>query len=84
MHIWFADCCLEMSMLVWIKLEKNGVSCGSTQIKCESRLRELDQILRASENPLDFMCQVQIIHLNIKINNWIYQKTYIFFQNFRR
>lgn len=47
-----------MSMLVWIKLEKNGVSCGSRQIKCESRLRELDQILRASENPLEFMCQV--------------------------
>ncbi|XP_020281206.1 uncharacterized protein LOC109853451 isoform X2 [Pseudomyrmex gracilis] len=49
--------CLEVSMLVGIKISKNGCSLGVRQVKCESRLRELDQILRAHDNPLEFMCQ---------------------------
>ncbi|RVE54748.1 hypothetical protein evm_000515 [Chilo suppressalis] len=51
------ESCLEVSMLVWVKVSKNGQSLGRRQIKCESRLRELDQLLRASEYPLEFMCQ---------------------------
>lgn len=58
-------------MLICIKIEKNGVSCGSRQIKCESRLRELDQILRASDNPLEFMCQV-ILNENFNIYLFTY------------
>lgn len=50
--------CLDVSMIVGVKINKNGKSLGSRQIKCESRLRELDQILRAYDNPLEFMCQV--------------------------
>jgi len=49
--------CLEVSMLVGVKIIKNGCLLGSRQVKCESRLRELDQILRAHDNPLEFMCQ---------------------------
>ncbi|XP_032664319.1 phosphoinositide 3-kinase adapter protein 1 isoform X2 [Odontomachus brunneus] len=49
--------CLEVSMLVGVRISKNGCSLGVRQVKCESRLRELDQILRAHDNPLDFMCQ---------------------------
>lgn len=49
--------CLEKSMLVGVKIVKNGCPLGIRQIKCESRLRELDQILRAHDNPLEFMCQ---------------------------
>lgn len=45
-------------MLVWVRVSKNGQSLGRRQIKCESRLRELDQLLRASDHPLEFMCQV--------------------------
>lgn len=52
--------CLEVSMIVGVKILKNGQSIGTKQIKCESRLRELDQILRAQDNPLEFMCQVTI------------------------
>ncbi|XP_028173100.1 phosphoinositide 3-kinase adapter protein 1 isoform X2 [Ostrinia furnacalis] len=51
------DSCLEVSMLVWVRVSKNGQSLGRRQIKCESRLRELDQLLRASDHPLEFMCQ---------------------------
>lgn len=45
-------------MLVWVRVSKNGQSLGRRQIKCESRLRELDQLLRASDHPLEFICQV--------------------------
>lgn len=54
------DKCLEKSMLVGVRIAKNGCPLGVRQIKCESRLRELDQILRAHDNPLEFMCQVLI------------------------
>ncbi|KOC60913.1 Phosphoinositide 3-kinase adapter protein 1 [Habropoda laboriosa] len=49
--------CLEVSMLVGVRISKNGCPLGVRQVKCESRLRELDQILRANDNPLEFMCQ---------------------------
>ncbi|XP_076237197.1 DBB domain-containing protein stumps isoform X2 [Calliopsis andreniformis] len=49
--------CLEVSMLVGVRISKNGCPLGVRQVKCESRLRELDQILRAHDNPLEFMCQ---------------------------
>ncbi|KZC10757.1 Phosphoinositide 3-kinase adapter protein 1 [Dufourea novaeangliae] len=49
--------CLEVSMLVGVRITKNGCPLGVRQVKCESRLRELDQILRAHDNPLEFMCQ---------------------------
>lgn len=52
------DRCLEVSMLVGVRISKNGEPLGVRQVKCESRLRELDQILRANDNPLEFMCQV--------------------------
>lgn len=50
--------CLEVSMLVGVRIIVNGIPQGVRQVKCESRLRELDQILRAHDNPLEFMCQV--------------------------
>ncbi|KAK0164870.1 hypothetical protein PV328_003439 [Microctonus aethiopoides] len=49
--------CLEVSMLIGVRVIINGMPQGVRQIKCESRLRELDQILRAHDNPLEFMCQ---------------------------
>ncbi|XP_057338201.1 phosphoinositide 3-kinase adapter protein 1 isoform X2 [Microplitis mediator] len=49
--------CLEVSMLVGVRVIVNGMPQGVRQVKCESRLRELDQILRAHDNPLEFMCQ---------------------------
>ncbi|XP_044594902.1 phosphoinositide 3-kinase adapter protein 1 isoform X1 [Cotesia glomerata] len=49
--------CLEVSMLVGVRIIVNGIPQGVRQVKCESRLRELDQILRAHDNPLEFMCQ---------------------------
>ncbi|XP_043271568.1 mucin-5AC isoform X2 [Venturia canescens] len=51
------DRCLEVSMLVGVRVMINGCPQGVKQVKCESRLRELDQILRAHDNPLEFMCQ---------------------------
>lgn len=48
----------EVSAIANILVEKNGSIIGSRPIKCESRLRELEQILRASNHPIDFMCQV--------------------------
>ncbi|XP_060526369.1 phosphoinositide 3-kinase adapter protein 1 [Cylas formicarius] len=47
----------DVTSIVNVLVEKNGSIIGSRPIKCESRLRELEQILRSSDNPVDFMCQ---------------------------
>ncbi|KAG8237079.1 hypothetical protein J437_LFUL005186, partial [Ladona fulva] len=57
LHFSMPVSCLEISMLVGVHVLKNGKPLGCRQVKCESRMRELDQILRSSDNPLDFMCQ---------------------------
>uniref|UniRef100_A0A1B6LJX6 DBB domain-containing protein n=1 Tax=Graphocephala atropunctata TaxID=36148 RepID=A0A1B6LJX6_9HEMI len=49
--------CLQVSMLVTVAVEKNGKTLGHRLVKCESRMRELDQLLRATDDPLQFMCQ---------------------------
>lgn len=49
----------EVSAIVNVLVEKNGSIIGSRPIKVESRLRELEQILRSSNNPMEFMCQVK-------------------------
>lgn len=50
-------------MLVSVHVEKNGQALGHRQVKCESRMRELDQILRSCDNPLEFMCQVCVYRI---------------------
>lgn len=50
--------CLEVSSIVNVVVEKNGNVLGARPVKCESRLRELDQILRSVIDPVEFMCQV--------------------------
>lgn len=57
LHFQMPESCLEVSMLVSVHVEKNGQALGYRQVKCESRMRELDQILRSCDNPLEFMCQ---------------------------
>ncbi|KAG5865502.1 hypothetical protein JTB14_035526 [Gonioctena quinquepunctata] len=47
----------EVTSIVNILVEKNGSIIGSRPIKCESKLRELEQILRSTTNPVEFMCQ---------------------------
>ncbi|XP_043522299.1 uncharacterized protein LOC122535128 isoform X3 [Frieseomelitta varia] len=67
------DRCLEVSMLVGVRISKNGCPLGVRQVKCESRLRELDQILRAHDNPLEFMCQTFGFNPGDreKLDNWM-------------
>lgn len=47
---------MEISTMVEIRLEKNQKSLGARPIKCESRLRELEQLLRSEDSPIEFMC----------------------------
>lgn len=42
--------------MIEIKIERNGRLIGSRPVKCESRLRELEQILKSLDCPLEFMC----------------------------
>uniref|UniRef100_A0A0A9VYH6 Phosphoinositide 3-kinase adapter protein 1 n=1 Tax=Lygus hesperus TaxID=30085 RepID=A0A0A9VYH6_LYGHE len=49
--------CLQTSIIVSVNVERNGRSLGQKLVKCESKLRELDQLLRSTDNPLVFMCQ---------------------------
>lgn len=63
------DALTEISAIVHVLVEKNGSIIGSRPIKCESRLRELEQILRSTTSPVEFMCQVNnfdIAHSNKK------------------
>lgn len=59
----------EVSAIVNVLVEKNGSIIGSRPIKCESRLRELEQILRFSNNPMEFMCQVKTPLRNLFTSN---------------
>ncbi len=42
--------------MIEIRIMKNEKELGSRPVKCESRLRELEYILKAQESPLEFMC----------------------------
>ncbi|KAH8381855.1 hypothetical protein KR009_000655 [Drosophila setifemur] len=50
------ESCMEISTMIEIRIEKNGKSLGARPIKCESRLRELEQLLRIEDSPIEFMC----------------------------
>ncbi|XP_037027608.1 phosphoinositide 3-kinase adapter protein 1 isoform X1 [Bradysia coprophila] len=50
------DSCMEVSTMIEIRIIKNEKELGSRPVKCESRLRELEYILKAQESPLEFMC----------------------------
>lgn len=58
------DVLTEISAIVHVLVEKNGSIIGVRPIKCESRLRELEQILRSVTNPVEFMCQVKNKYIN--------------------
>lgn len=47
---------MEISTMVEIRIEKNEKSLGARPIKCESRMRELEQLLRTEDSPIEFMC----------------------------
>ncbi|XP_034489261.1 phosphoinositide 3-kinase adapter protein 1 isoform X3 [Drosophila innubila] len=50
------ESCMEISTMIEIRIEKNNKSLGARPIKCESRLRELEQLLRVEDSPIEFMC----------------------------
>ncbi|KPU79193.1 uncharacterized protein Dana_GF17516, isoform C [Drosophila ananassae] len=50
------EACMEISTMIEIRIEKNNKSLGARPIKCESRLRELEQLLRIEDSPIEFMC----------------------------
>lgn len=56
-HFTVPETCMEISMMIGVRVFKNSNDLGVRPIKCESRLRELEQILKSSEAPMDFMCQ---------------------------
>lgn len=47
---------LEISAMVGIRLEKNGVDIGCKPVKCESKLKELEQLLKSQDSPVKYMC----------------------------
>lgn len=57
LHFSVPESCMEISMMIGVRVFKNNVDLGVRPIKCESRLRELEQILKNSDAPMDFMCQ---------------------------
>lgn len=56
-HFIVPESCMEISMMIGVRVIKNNADLGVRPIKCESRLRELEQILKSAEAPMDFMCQ---------------------------
>lgn len=66
---------LAVSLLVTIRVERNGVDLGAKLLKCESQLYAMAQILKSCDNPVEFMCQVtsiQILFLFFLINNFFF------------
>ena len=57
----FSDCCFSASCLAGIRLEIDGVDRGSRTVKLESTLGELEQLLKISHDPIEFMCQVHAV-----------------------
>ncbi|CAG9857713.1 unnamed protein product [Phyllotreta striolata] len=57
MKFWMPESLTQITVIVNVLVEKNGSIIGSRPVKCESKLRELDQLLRSVDNPVDFMCQ---------------------------
>lgn len=53
-------------MLVGVQIEKNGKLMGKRMVKCESKLREMEQLLLSVDNPLQFLCQVRYFILIVK------------------
>lgn len=47
---------MEVSTMIDIKIEKNETLIGTRPVKCESRLRELEHILKNQDSPIEFMC----------------------------
>lgn len=43
--------------MIGVRVEKNNVDLGCRPLKCESRLRELEQILKSQTSPIEFLCQ---------------------------
>ncbi|XP_067619172.1 uncharacterized protein stumps isoform X2 [Eurosta solidaginis] len=50
------ESCMEISTMVEVRIEKNEKGLGARPIKCESRMRELEQLLRTEDSPIEFMC----------------------------
>uniref|UniRef100_A0A182K981 DBB domain-containing protein n=1 Tax=Anopheles christyi TaxID=43041 RepID=A0A182K981_9DIPT len=51
------EVCMEISMMIKIRLEKNSIDLGSRPLKCESQMRELEQILSSKDAPMELICQ---------------------------
>ncbi|CAH1099594.1 unnamed protein product [Psylliodes chrysocephalus] len=73
MKFWMPEALTQVTIIVNVLVEKNGSIIGSRPIKCESKLRELDQILRSVNNPIDFMCQAVGFSPSDKdhLDNWL-------------
>ncbi|XP_055377381.1 putative uncharacterized protein DDB_G0277255 isoform X2 [Condylostylus longicornis] len=50
------EICMEISTMIEVQIEKSGKNLGSRPVKCESRLREMELLLRTQDNPIEFMC----------------------------
>lgn len=50
------DACMEVSCMINVRVEKNTHDLGMRPIKCESRLKELEQLLKFQDTPMEFMC----------------------------
>lgn len=61
--------------MIEIKIEKNEKELGRRPVKCESRLRELEQILKSQDSPLEFMCHSLGINMTDRNNldTYLYQ-----------
>ena len=60
------DCCFSESTLAGVRLEIDGVDRGSRTLKLESTMGELEQLLKISNDPIEFMCQVSLSYSRCK------------------
>lgn len=51
------NCCFSVCNMAALRLEVDGANRGSRSIRLESTLSEIDQLLKTSHDPIEFMCQ---------------------------
>ena len=62
----FLDCCFSVNTMASMRLEIDGANRGCRTIRLESNLSQMDQLLKMTIDPIEFMCQAAGVNSNCK------------------
>ena len=65
-NIFSLDCCFSVNTMASMRLEIDGANRGCRTIRLESNLSQMDQLLKMTIDPIEFMCQAAGVNSNCK------------------